>query len=268
MNPPSRIPFYKAEACGNDFLIVELQHMGTDPAALTRRLCDRHRGIGADGVEWVTLQSDGRVHARLFNADGSAAEISGNGTRCVAAWVVETRGGSEVQVITSAGEKECMLLRRSDNEFEFMVEMGRAEVLGISRIQIPNGTAQGTVVSTGNPHFVEFVEEFSRGWEARAAAIAQSPEFPQGTNVEFVRVLARNKLEFRIFERGAGETQSSGTGSCASAIAAIHAGKATSPVEVRAPGGMQVVHWNGSDALLLEGPARLVCKGEFFSMIV
>ena len=257
------IPFFKAEACGNDFLIVDAAHMGSDPADLSRRLCDRHLGIGADGVEWVTIEESGRIVAHLFNADGSEAEISGNGTRCVAAWAVETRGGSEVRVLTGAGEKECMLLRRNDMEFQFLVEMGHAEVIGQKTIQFPHGSSTGLAISTGNPHFVEFVDEFAPNWQARAAAIGQSREFPHGTNVELVRVRGRNKLEFRIFERGAGETQSSGTGSCASAIAAIHAGKVVSPVEVQAPGGTQVVHWDGADALLLEGPARLICRGGF-----
>jgi len=257
------VPFLKAEACANDFLIVDAAHMGSDPAGLSRRLCDRHLGIGADGVEWVRVEDSGRIVARLFNADGSEAEISGNGTRCVAAWAVEMRGGSEVRVLTVAGEKECMLLRRSDHEFQFLVEMGRPEVVGQKTIQFGNNSATGLEISTGNPHFVEFVEEFAPGWQARAAAIGQSQEFPQGTNVELVRVLGRNRIEFRIFERGAGETQSSGTGSCASAIAAIHSGKAVSPVEALAPGGMQVVHWDGADALLFEGPVRLICTGEF-----
>ena len=259
----STIPFFKAEACGNDFLIVSAEYMGKDAGALSRRVCDRHRGIGADGVEWVSLDEEGRIQARLFNADGSEAEISGNGTRCVAAWAVETRGGSEVQIVTGAGEKECMLLRRSGHEFEFAVEMGHAEIIGQKTISTANGIATGLMVSTGNPHFVELVDQFPANWQHIAAAIQQSKEFPQGTNVEFVRVLGRNKIEFRIFERGAGETQSSGTGSCASALAAIYSGKAASPVEAYAPGGRQVVHWNGADALLLEGPARLVCRGEF-----
>lgn len=257
------IPFFKAEACGNDFLIVESTYAGDHAASLSRRLCDRHRGVGADGVEWVSLDADGRVIARLFNADGSEAEISGNGTRCVAAWAVETRGGSEVRVLTGAGEKECMLLRRSEHEFEFAVEMGHADVIGEKTIQVSGGSSKGLVVSTGNPHFVEFVESFPEKWQRRAETIGQSPEFPHGTNVEFVRVVGPNKIQFRIFERGAGETQSSGTGSCASAIAAIHTGHVSSPVEVHAPGGKQVVHWDGADALLLEGPARLVCRGEF-----
>jgi diaminopimelate epimerase len=258
------IPFYKAEACGNDFLIVNAEHMGTDVAALSCRLCDRHRGIGADGVEWVSLDAQGRVQARLFNADGSEAEISGNGTRCVAAWCVETRGGSEVQVVTAAGEKECMLLRRSDHDFEFMTEMGTAEVLGEKTVTIGNSSERGLEISTGNPHFVQLVEQFPSNWQAGASALAESTDFPNGTNVELVRILGRNRIEFRIWERGAGETQSSGTGSCASAIAAIYRGKLTSPIEVYAPGGKQVVHWDGADVLLLEGPARLICKGDFF----
>ena len=261
---PKPIPFLKAEACGNDFLIVESVHMGNDPAALSRLLCNRNRGIGADGVEWVRIDKDGHIVARLFNADGSEAEISGNGTRCVAAWAVETRGGSEVRVLTGSGEKECMLLRRSQHEFEFAIEMGHAEVEGEKSVPVPEGSAKGLLISTGNPHFVEFVERFPDRWQARAEAIGKSKEFPHGTNVEFVKVLGRNKIEFRIFERGAGETQSSGTGSCASAIAAIHKGYVSSPVEVQAPGGTQVVQWDGADALLLEGSARLVCRGEFF----
>jgi len=259
------IPFLKAEACGNDFLIVESRYLGNDPAELSRLLCDRHTGVGADGVEWVNIDGNRRVVARLFNADGSEAEVSGNGTRCVAAWAVETHGGSEVRVLTGAGEKECMLLRRSEHEFEFAVEMGHAEVIGEKTIPVPGGSSKGFVISTGNPHFVEFVEGFQDKWQVRAAAIGQSSEFPQGTNVELVRVLGRNKIEFRIFERGAGETQSSGTGSCASAIAAIHSGRVSSPVEVHAPGGKQVVHWDGADALLLEGRASLVCRGDYFA---
>jgi diaminopimelate epimerase len=258
------IPFFKAEACGNDFLIIDSAYMGSNPAELSRNVCDRHRGIGADGVEFVAVEGSGRIAARLFNADGSEAEISGNGTRCVAAWAVETRGGSEIRVLTGAGEKECMLLKRDKSEFHFLVEMGRAEVLGPRNIDLQDGKIEGLAISTGNPHFVHFVEQFPPNWQSPASAISQHTAFPHGTNVEFVRVLSRNKVEFRIFERGAGETQSSGTGSCASAIAAIHAGLGVSPVEVVAPGGKQVVHWDGADELLLEGPARLICHGEFF----
>src|SRR3954471_383829 len=152
------IPFTQAEACGNDFLIVESSHMGRAPASLSSRLCDRHRGIGADGLEWVSRQSNGSVNARLFNADGSEAEISGNGTRCVAAWAIETNGGSVVRVRTGAGDKQCVLLRRAGNQFDFMVEMGHAEVAGEKVITTSEGTVKGLAISTGNPHFVEIVD--------------------------------------------------------------------------------------------------------------
>src|SRR6185312_10851073 len=132
---------------------------------------------GADGVEWVEPDVQGRVHARLFNADGSEAEISGNGTRCVAAWCVETRGGSEVQVVTAAGEKQCMLLRRSDYDFEFMTEMGRAEVVGDRTVKIGDSSERGLDISTGNPHFVQFVNQFPSKWQTQAAAIASSSGF-------------------------------------------------------------------------------------------
>jgi diaminopimelate epimerase len=143
------------------------------------------------------------------------------------------------------------------------MEMGRAEVLGEKTISTRFGETSGWVISLGNPHFVEFVEDFPANWQERAAAIECHPAFPQRTNVELVRVLASKQIEFRIWERGAGETHSSGTGSCASAVAAIYSGRASSPVEVRAPGGAQIVRWDQGDNLILEGPARLICRGEF-----
>jgi diaminopimelate epimerase len=263
MKSQPAIPFVKAEACGNDFLIVESAYCSAHPADFSRQLCDRHRGIGADGVEWVSVAADGSVSARLINADGSEAEISGNGTRCVAAWAIDRQGGKDVHVLTGAGKKKCTLKRSSGNAYEFMVEMGGAQLLGKKTVSTPSGAVTGWAISLGNPHFVQFVQEFHPQWQKRAAAIERHPEFPRRTNVELVKVLGRNRIEFRIFERGAGETQSSGTGACASAIAAIQCGWVTSPVEVSAPGGMQIVHWDGADALILEGPVRLICRGEF-----
>lgn len=263
MKSASAIPFTKAEACGNDFLIVDSAHCPEDPAELSRRLCDRHLGIGADGVEWVSIRPDGRVVARLINSDGSEAEISGNGTRCVAAWTIDRSGGTEVRVLTGAGEKKCTLTRRSHPLYEFRMEMGAVEILAEKRISTPFGAVNGWAISVGNPHFVQIVSEFPTNWQERAASIEGHPEFPRRTNVELVKVLGPSRIDFRIWERGAGETQSSGTGSCASAVAAIGSGKVRSPVEVSAPGGTQVVHWDKADKLLLEGPARIICRGEF-----
>src|SRR5437763_17041745 len=137
------ILFCKAEACGNDFLIVESAGMGNDPAELSRCLCDRHRGVGADGVEWVSIDEKGQVVARLFNADGSEAEISGNGTRCVAAWAVSDRGGDAVVVHTGAGNKRCQLSKRDGYEYEFEMDMGEPEVGDVFPIKLAFGDARG-----------------------------------------------------------------------------------------------------------------------------
>jgi diaminopimelate epimerase len=264
--PAKIIPFTKASACGNDFLLVEGRHAFGDLSALTRRLCDRHRGVGADGVEWLFPDSEADVKARLINADGSEAEISGNGTRCVAAEICSRQGKKEIVVRTGAGLKTCRLITQPDGQqgstFEFETDLGQPEVGGELAIETMSVRAIGTKVSMGNPHFVIFVDSFQEGWQRQAALIGTQPQFPQGTNVEYVVVRGPHEIEIRLFERGVGETESSGTGSCASAVAAIASGRASSPVKVIAPGGSQTVRWE--DQVYLRGPATLVCRGEFF----
>jgi diaminopimelate epimerase len=256
------IPFTKASAGGNDFLILEGAHASGDLSALSRRLCDRHRGVGADGVEWLFPDVEADVNARLINADGSEAEISGNGTRCVAAQICSRENKTEVVIRTGAGLKTCRLVRRQGPTFEFETDMGQPEVSGQLSIETMWVRAVGTKVSMGNPHFVIFVENFQDGWQRQAAVIGTQPQFPQGTNVEYVVVRGTNEIEIRLFERGVGETQSSGTGSCASAVAAIASGRVASPVTVIAPGGAQTVRWENQ--VYLQGPATLICRGEFF----
>ncbi len=262
----STIPFTKATACGNDFLLVEIVHAPGDLSALTRRLCDRHLGVGADGVEWLCpdAQSDVDVCARLINADGSEAEISGNGTRCVAAEICSREAKAKVVVRTGAGLKACRLVGRRGTTSEFEVDMGQPEVSGQLAIETMWGLVLGTKVSMGNPHFVIFVEDFHEGWQRQAELIGTQPQFPQGTNIEYVLVRGgnENEIEIRLFERGVGETQSSGTGSCAAAVAAISARKVASPVRVIAPGGSQIVRWENQ--VYLQGAATLLCRGEFF----
>lgn len=257
------IPFVKASACGNDFLLIEGMHMPQDLVAFAKRICDRHNGVGADGVEWLLPDKEAIVRARLFNADGSEAEISGNGTRCVAAHWVAERGGDTVTVRTGAGIKTCTLTAHEANLYWFETDMGEPQVGDEFAIKLAFGEVRGVPVSMGNPHFVVFVPEFSPGWQAEAAEIGKHHDFKYGINVELVRTGKPDAIEMRIFERGAGETQSSGTGSCAAAVASIHAKKATSPVKVIAPGGVQTVRWDGQ-AVFLNGPAQLICRGEFF----
>jgi diaminopimelate epimerase len=256
------IPFTKASACGNDFLIVDGSYASADLAAISRRLCDRYRGVGADGVEWLFPDAEADVMARLINADGSEAEISGNGTRCVAAEICSREVKKEVVVRTGAGLKTCRLITREGSTFEFEADMGKPEVGEQLTIQAVSPVAVGTKVSMGNPHFVILGEKFQEGWQREGALIQAQPEFPQGVNVVYVVVRGANEVEIRMFERGAGETQSSGTGSCSAAVAAIASGRVTSPVTVIAPGGAQTVRWE--NRVYLRGPATLICRGEFF----
>jgi diaminopimelate epimerase len=257
------IPFVKATACGNDFLLIDGALAPPDIAAFTARICDRHNGVGADGVEWMLPHFTADVEIRLINADGSAAEISGNGTRCVAAYVCDRLNKERISILTGAGTKICQLTSRRDTDYEFEVEMGQAVVEHELALKTTTGEVHGIPVSMGNPHFAVFVPEFTSDWQARAADIQRNSHFQQGVNVEFVAVDSKYDVRARFFERGVGETQSSGTGSCASAVAAIAAGRAVSPVKVRGPGGIQIVRTVGGN-VFLRGSARLLCRGEFF----
>lgn len=261
------IPFVKASACGNDFLLIDGAFAPEDVATFTRRICDRHDGVGADGVEWMVPHFTADVELRLINADGSPAEISGNGTRCVAAYVCSQLGKERISILTGAGMKICQLTSRRDCEYEFEIEMGEAVVGTELALQLAGGEAprevRGLPVSIGNPHYVIFVSEFATGWQAQATEIQRNSHFPRGVNIEFVAVDSKYDVRARFFERGVGETQSSGTGSCASAVAAMATGRAVSPVKVHAPGGTQTVRTNGKK-VFLRGPARLLCRGEFF----
>jgi diaminopimelate epimerase len=258
------IAFVKASACGNDFFLIDSSLvLPLERREVTRKICDRYQGIGADGVEWMLPHSSADIEVHLINADGSEAEISGNGTRCVAAYLFSEQGKEKITIQTGAGLKTCMLSSRNDWEFEFEMAMGTAEVNKELVVQTQPLEIRGIPVSTGNPHYVIFVEKFPNDWQSLAAEVQRSSQFPHGVNVEFVKVEGKHDLRARFFERGAGETQSSGTGSCASATAAMSTGRAESPVKVHAPGGTQSVRSEGKE-VYLRGPARLLGRGEFF----
>jgi diaminopimelate epimerase len=264
------IPFVKAHACGNDFLVIQEELAGVEAReVLTRRLCHRNQNIGADGIEFLSWHGERRGKIRLYNADGSIAEISGNGTRCVAAWMAyETKAGpgDEILIETDAGLRLCRIEARTGELFHITSAMGIPEV-GKATVDLQAGKIEGAVISTGNPHFVIFVDDASLDdypWQSIGREVCHHSNFaPQQTNVEFVRVKARDEIEIRIYERGVGPTSSSGTGTCATATAAIAMHGATSPLRVIAPGGPQTVTWPGPGSeLLLTGPAELICFGE------
>jgi diaminopimelate epimerase len=256
------IPFTKASACGNDFLIMDGTLVPNQLREVTRRICDRHNGVGADGVEWLFPDATADIEARLVNADGSEAEISGNGTRCVAAYLCSESRKESVTIRTGAGLKVCTLVARNQNTLEFETAMGVPEVEAETAIATSFGEVKGVPVSMGNPHFVVFVSEFREDWQVRAAEMQRNSIFKQGINIELVRIKDKDSIEVRFFERGVGETQSSGTGSCASAVAAIMTGRTQSAVVVDAPGGAQTVRYESE--VFLRGPARLICDGRFF----
>ena len=269
------IEFTKAHACGNDFLMIDAKQVGgRDLAQLSREICARTTGIGADGVEYLTLRNEREVAIHLYNADGSAAELSGNGTRCVAAWMAYRAGlhaGDEVRVDTDAGARICRLESASGAEFQFTTGMGVPQVRRATVTLDRDLTVEGAVVAMGNPQFVAMVEneEFSVGgrpWQQVGAAICTHPDFPAQTNVELVRRLADDRIEIRIYERGVGPTSSSGTGTSASAAAMMALEGAPSRLRVLAPGGEQLVEWPGAGAeLRLTGPAVVLAHGQWLA---
>ncbi len=281
----SGIAFVKAHACGNDFLILAEPAAAGRHAALARRLCARNTGVGADGIEFLDRRSDGTLFLRLFNADGSEAELSGNGTRCVAAWLAASEGREQVSLGTHGGVRICRVIRReppaqrasqsTDGDDSktavWCIECG----MGVPRVMPRTieaagvaGTIEGAMVNVGNPHFVLFTDRDDFGshgmsWQDLGAKISVDPLFRFGTNVEFVRVLAADEIAFRIYERGCGPTRSSGTGTCASAAAAMSLRGAARELTALAQGGAQQVAWpDARSEMLLTGPAEIVCRGE------
>jgi diaminopimelate epimerase len=261
----ARIPFVKASAYGNDFLIVEKRFQGAESAALTRRICERHDGIGADGVEWISEQSESGARIELINADGSFAELSGNGTRCVAAHLVACGGPDELKIATDAGVLTCRLTAQQGNRFYFQSAMGIPVVGEPVTISLGETRHTGVPVNIGNPHFVIFVTALPARWREDSQRIqARAELFPGGVNVEWVERRSAAEIAIHIYERGAGETRSSGTGSSAAAAAAVASRGCDPDLRVVAPGGTQRVEWRRGQALLLEGHADLVGSGEFF----
>ena len=271
------IPFVKTQAVGNDFLIVEgavLRKLGIPERLypeLARQVCHRHLGLGADGLELVfprNPDSPPEVDAiiRIFNSDGSEAEISGNGTRCVAAWLIDAKGGREtLHIATKAGVKKLRLTGRDGDVFFLEISMGEPEYqeedVGCS-LETESGTHTVTIVNVGNPQCSLMVENFDLDWRAIGSEIEFHPRFLQRTNVSFVKVLNRNTIDVRFWERGAGETASSGTGAAVAAVAAILSGDVESPVKVVTTAGDMHLRWE-DNGVILEGPAVIVAMGEY-----
>lgn len=266
------IPFVKAHACGNDFLIMEEAQAQRRHVELAKRLCSRNTSIGADGIEFVDRRPGGEIFLRLFNADGSEAELSGNGTRCVAAWLAKSEGITDVALGTHGGVRRCRVIEANGAAYLIESEMGVPRVIPRTIVVDDIGEVPGAMVNVGNPHFVLFTDtdDFSAhgvSWQELGARISVSPLFPHGTNVEFVKVVSPDEIAFRIYERGCGPTTSSGTGTCASSTAAVALRGVNRELTAVAQGGPQRTVWPSNDApMLLTGPAEIICTGEAFTL--
>ena len=261
------LKFTKAHAHGNDFLIVPEADMAgvADVSSIVRRICDRHRGIGADGVMIVEETPSG-ASTRLFNADGSVSELSGNGVRCVGAWLAFERdlsAGDVITIGTDAGLKSLTFLGASERVTTFRASMGPPEGLRQVTLDVADERVTAIVMRVGNPQCVVLEPPTVERLHTIAAGLAVHPFFPQGTNVELASVEAPDRVRVLIWERGVGPTEASGTGACAAAVAAAAFGGASRRVVVIAPGGTQQVEWTDTD-LLLTGEAEVIGSGELW----
>ena len=255
----------KANAYGNDFLLAPDDGSVADPPGFTRAVCARHTGVGGDGLILFELRDQGAM-MRLFNADGSPSELSGNGLRCLAAHVAraqDLRAGAVVTVDTDAGVKTLDLVERHGARFTFRAAMGQPEELRETELVAAGETVRASVLRMGNPQCVVLGSLPSDDRFARLGpALSTHAAFPAGTNVEFAHVEAPDRVRILIWERGVGPTTSSGTGSSASAVAAAAHGGARRELDVVAPGGTQRVEWT-ADGVFLTGWAHVVLDGEW-----
>jgi diaminopimelate epimerase len=260
----------KAHAYGNDFLFVPADDVeGERLDQLSRRLCERYTGLGGDGVIYYSVLPDGTARMRLINADGSPSELSGNGLRCLAALVLHQRGPESeplttLRVDTDAGWKTLTLSGRAGAKYTFRAAMGAPEHITQETLDVAGEQLPVVILRMANPQCVTLVKELPdrARFETLGPALATHPRFAAGTNVEFAVVDAPNRVRILIWERGVGPTHASGTGACASAVAAAVAGGAGRDVDVEAPGGTQRVEWR-EDGVYLTGWAEVLFDGRW-----
>lgn len=267
--------FRKYHGLGNDFVVLEdLERRWGDAGSLqpelVAALCDRHTGIGADGVIRIigaaadaeTERAGAVLRMDYYNADGGPAEMCGNGIRCLVVdaerngWIVP---GSHV-ILTGAGP---LTVELHDDRRNVTVDMGVPALELHVSVDSSRGPVEGTSVSMGNPHFVIFAQSLDDDLVGGLGAeLEVHPAFPDRTNVEFVNVVTPDEIAMRVWERGIGETQACGSGACAAAVASAALGRTKRAVDVRLPGGTLKLHWREDDHVWMAGPAEEVFTGE------
>lgn len=278
--------FTKFHGLGNDYLVIESEQLAgiTDLGEFARRICNRHYGAGGDGIAIISKAEtdEADFKCRIFNPDGSEAGLSGNGTRCAVAYLYYKGLWSkdELRLNTKTGLKRFFPRGRSGTgKFVFESELGQPKfdtgsipmsitppldkVIGY-QLDVNGETFPITAMQMGNPNCCIFVEDFNAlNWRQIGKAIEVHPQFPDRTNVVFVRVAQRDLIELRIWERGVGETTASGTCSCAGAVAAMVNDKADRNVRVLMEGGEVRIRWRADDQVVITGTAEVVYSGEW-----
>lgn len=276
------IKFTKLQATGNDFVLIDLietPQLELDWPRLAGEVCHRRFGVGSDGLILLLKSNVAHFHMRMLNPDGSEAEVCGNGLRCFARYVIDTAlatKGSEITIETAAGIRK---IQPGDGGRQFKVDMGvprfRAEEIPVAlevdgppivdyKVKAGDRDLLLTFVSMGNPHGVYFVDDVAAFPLSELGPIVEHLKlFPQRLNFEVARVLSRREIEARVWERGAGETLSCGSGACAVAVAAQLHGYVDSQVDVVLPGGRLGIEWDGKGEVYLSGPAETVFTGHW-----
>lgn len=277
------IEFSKYQGLGNDFILIDNRH-AAEPIITPEQaiaMCDRHFGIGADGVIFALPGKAGTDYSmRIYNSDGSEPEMCGNGIRCLAKFIADLEGNTEVnksyQIDTLAG----LIVPKLENNGEVTVDMGEPELsapkipttlAGIEGkviaqpIEVADRTWLVTTVSMGNPHCITFVEDSDAiALEQIGSLFEHHPVFPQRTNTEFIEVVKPDYIKMRVWERGAGITLACGTGACASVVAGVLNNQCDRLCTVELPGGCLQINWSATDnRVYMTGPAREVFRGQY-----
>ncbi|MFV0388190.1 MAG: diaminopimelate epimerase [Pyrinomonadaceae bacterium] len=267
------IEFTKFHGFGNDYLVIRAEDLKaiSNLGAFAQSICNRHKGVGADGIAVLEKSTDTEsdFYCRIINPDGSEAGFSGNGTRCAVAYVYysDTWSDSVLRLRTNSGVKRYEFLGCENNSFEFLSELGIPNSLQEMKKTLAGFEFEFPPISldVGNPVCAIFVSDFAAiEWRRIGAALESNTElFPQKTNVVFVKTIDRGNIEIRIWERGAAETSSSGTCSIAAAVAAVYTNRTEREVAVHAVGGTTSALWREDEKMLITGTAELAFSGEF-----
>lgn len=273
--------FTKWQGCGNDFVLIDCRERElADYAAFARKVCDRHFGIGGDGVLVILPSDQADFRMRIFNTDGSEAEMCGNGIRCFARYLYESgaTAGESFTVETGAGVLVPRIVREDGRVTGVRVDMGEPVLAGDhipvtgfgmghavdAPLEVEGTSYRMTCVSMGNPHCVIFVDDAEAfPVERLGTQFEHSPRFPRKTNTEFVEVKDRGHVRMRVWERGAAVTLACGTGACATGVAGVLTGRTDREVDVQLDGGTLHIAWDeATNHVFMTGPAELVFSGE------